>query len=195
MARSAACLTVLLSLNLMGCAHSSLLQGQASCTTPQRTLPLSVTLGSIEDKITCDDEALYLRDFIREHRSFIDWELASATSLPAADSDLVIEGEIDLSTSSHSFGLGQFLAVITCGVYYLAGGPTQRHTASINYRFHVRDTTSATVRDHAFSDHRDAYGGLYGPRIDVNRKPGVYDAGWAELIRLISEDRQSKGAP
>jgi hypothetical protein len=187
---------VCLMIAVQGCTSSSLIQSQATTPSSLKTLPLSVTLGQIEDNIACDDEAIYLRDFIRQRRSFLDWELAAPSlATNSFDTDLLIDGTIKLSASSRSFGFGKFLAVITCSAYYFLGGPTRYYTSTVDYTFTVRSQTITNGSAYAFVDQRTAYGGLYGPGIPMDTKPDIYVSGWNELIRRIASDKTLKPTP
>lgn len=157
--------------------------------------PSSIALGGIQDGVPCDDEAFYLQKYLEGKRIFYDCLLADNTDLHAYHgADVIVSGKIAHGGRTQRLGWGKFAAIITLGGYYFLGGPTQKQQTSITYNFEVYFADTGKSQSYLFSDAREAYFGLYGPGINMERKPELYEPGWDRLLYEICKELQSQRA-
>lgn len=184
-------LVVLVSLLGAGCATSSL----------QRKMPVDVAvptdmqssvlaLRDVADGVSCDDEAIYLRDHLVKRGAFIGVELPPTEWRDdELGVDAVLSGRITGGAPvRRSFGFGKFLAIITVGGYYFMGGPTAVLESSTTYSFTLKHANTGKTQQYNFEDRRKAYTGLYGPSIPMRDKRDVYQNGWEALRRRMATD-------
>lgn len=157
--------------------------------------PASIALGKIDDNVACDDEAFYLQRYLEDQRVFYDCVLADRADVRAYHgADLIVSGKIAPAIQTRRLGWGIFASWITLGGYYLLGGPTREQEVRIAYDFEVEYADSGQSRTYRFEDVRQATFGLFGPGINLDQKPGVYEPGWERLLYEICKETKTQRA-
>ncbi len=174
-----------------GCASTTLTRPPDFNSVVGRE-PSSIALADVQDNVACDDEAFYLQRYLEGQRVFYDCVLADRSDSSAYHgADLVVSGKIEPTFRAKRLGWGVFASWITLGGYYFLGGPTREEEARIAYAFDVRYADSGRTQAYEFKDVRKACFGLYGPSINLDRKPEVYESGWERLLYEICKEMQS----
>jgi len=178
-----------------GCASASL-KLPLDFNAVVRRQPASIALGSIQDSVSCDDEAFYLQRYLEKKDVFYDCVLADQDNPHAYHgADILLSGRIEPRVGwSQGLGWGHFATFITMGGYYFLVGPTRKQEARIDYNFDVYFTDTGKTNSFHFYDLRKAYFGFYGPRINMDRKPELYEAGWDQLLYEICREMQNRRA-
>jgi hypothetical protein len=182
---------------LTGC-YSSSLNRLADWDSVVRERPALIAIGPLADTIDCDDEALYLQDYIAQRNLFLDVVLADPDRPRAYHSgNAVITGSIrPIQQKARSKGLGVFLSVITLGVYPLLGGPYKSEETHVEYKFNVFYADTDVVKAYNYSDVRKTSYGWYRPVTFLETKPGLYTPGWDALLYDLCGElmaQQAKG--
>ena len=177
-----------------GCASTTLTRPPDFGSVVDRE-PSSVAIADVRDNVACDDEAFYLQRYLEGRRTFYDCVLADRSDPDAYHgADIVVSGKIEPTLRSRRLGWGIFASWITLGGYYFLGGPTREGEVELAYDFQVRYADTGRTQTYAFTDVRKASYGLYGPTINLDRKPGVYEPGWERLLYEICKETRSQRA-
>jgi hypothetical protein len=178
----------------LGCASTTLTRPADFRAVVSRE-PSSIALADIQDHVACDDEAFYLQRYLEGQRVFYDCVLADRSDFGAYHgADLIVSGKIEPTFRSRRLGWGVFASWITLGGYYVLGGPTRAEETHIAYAFEVRYADSGRTQTYEFTDVRKASFGLYGPGINLDQKPGIYDPGWERLLYEICRETRNQRA-
>lgn len=177
-----------------GCASTTLIRPPDFGSVVGRE-PSSIAIADVQDNVACDDEAFYLQRYLEGQRTFYDCVLADRANPDAYHgAEIVVSGKIEPTFRSKRLGWGIFASWITLGGYYFLGGPTREREVQLAYDFQVRYADMGQIQTYAFTDVRKACYGLYGPAINLDQKPGIYEPGWERLLYEICKETLSQRA-
>lgn len=161
-----------------------------------RPRPIVVALSAISDSVECDDETVYVQEYLEGLNIFYDSVLADPDRpKDYHDADVVITGAITAAVGSPKMlGPGLFASVMSGGVYCLLAGPFRHRETTVNYKFEVLYADLALTRSYEFTDARNATYGAYEPPLAMEKKPDLYRAGWDQLLYEICKELAAQEA-